>query len=159
MQTVSLYGIWHQYRANVFSCAERSIILTWHWHHIDSFKSLEYYSNDFNLPIRCQSPPKPRNFPLLESLPGDCSGGCWCLGESVEGRDVRCTWLLNRLQAVVGVRHGTGSLGQWVIWVIFHIRVTGSLGHHSDPVWDPSFSGFRKNAQNAKRTFKMLKWQ
>jgi len=22
--------------------------------------------------------------------------------------------------------HGTGSLGQWVIWVIFHIRVTGS---------------------------------
>jgi len=33
-----------------------------------------------------------------------------------------------------GVRHGTGSLGQWVIWVVFHIRVTGSLGHHSDPV-------------------------
>jgi len=23
----------------------------------------------------------------------DCSGGCWYLGESVEGRDVRCTWL------------------------------------------------------------------
>jgi len=23
-------------------------------------------------------------------------------------------------------RHGTGSLGQWVIWVIFHVRVTGS---------------------------------
>jgi len=23
-------------------------------------------------------------------------------------------------------RHGTGSPGQWVIWVIFHVRVTGS---------------------------------
>ena len=38
-----------------------------------------------------------------------------------------------------------GSPGQWVI---FHVRV-----------WDPSFSSFRKNAQNAKRTFEMLKWQ
>jgi len=26
------------------------------------------------------------------------------------------------------------SPGQWVIWVIFHVRVTGSLGHHFDPV-------------------------
>jgi len=52
-----------------------------------------------------------------------------------------------------------GSPGQWVIWVIFYVRITGSLGHHFDPVWDPSFSGFRKNAQNAKRTFEMLKWQ
>jgi len=42
------------------------------------------------------------------------------------------------------------ELGHWV---------TGSPGHHFDPVWDPNFSGFRKNAQNAKRTFKMLKWQ
>jgi len=34
-----------------------------------------------------------------------------------------------------------GSPGQWVI---FHVRVTRSPGHHSDPVWDRSFSGFRK---------------
>jgi len=27
-----------------------------------------------------------------------------------------------------------GSPGQWVIWVIFHVWVTGSPGHHSDPV-------------------------
>ena len=27
-----------------------------------------------------------------------------------------------------------GSPGQWVIWVIFHVRVTGSPGHHFDPV-------------------------
>ena len=26
------------------------------------------------------------------------------------------------------------SPGQWVIWVIFHVRVTRSLGHHFDPV-------------------------
>jgi len=26
------------------------------------------------------------------------------------------------------------SPGQWVIWVIFHVRVTGSSGHHFDPV-------------------------
>jgi len=27
-----------------------------------------------------------------------------------------------------------GSPGQWVIWVIFHVRITGSPGHHFDPV-------------------------
>ena len=37
-----------------------------------------------------------------------------------------------------------GSPGQWVIWVIFHVRVSGSPGHHFDPVRDPSFSGLRK---------------
>jgi len=51
--------------------------------------------------------------------------------------------------AQLASRHGTGSLGHRVI---FHARVTG----HSDPVCDPSLSGFRKNAQNAKRTFEML---
>ena len=40
-----------------------------------------------------------------------------------------------------------GSPGQWVIWVVFHVRVTGSS------FWpgvrpDPSFSGFRKKAQD-----------
>ena len=34
-----------------------------------------------------------------------------------------------------------GSPGQWVIWVIFHVRVTGSSFW---TVWDPSVSGFRK---------------
>jgi len=27
-----------------------------------------------------------------------------------------------------------GSPGQWVIWVILHVRVTRSPGHHFDPV-------------------------
>jgi len=41
------------------------------------------------------------------------------------------------------------ELGQWVTgspgqWVIFHVRVTGSPGHHFHPVWDPSFTGYRK---------------
>jgi len=42
------------------------------------------------------------------------------------------------------------ELDHWVtaasmghISVIFHVRVTESPGDHSDPVWDPSFSGFR----------------
>ena len=52
-----------------------------------------------------------------------------------------------------------GSPGQWVIWVIFHVRVTGSPDNHFDPVWDPSFFRFRKYAQNEKRTFEMLKWR
>jgi len=34
---------------------------------------------------------------------------------------------------VIRSRHGTGSPGQWVIWVIFYIR---SLGHHFDPVFE-----------------------
>ena len=46
-----------------------------------------------------------------------------------------------------------GSPGQWVIWVIFHVWVTGSPNHHFDPLGDLSFLAFRKNAQNAKRTF------
>ena len=63
------------------------------------------------------------------------------------------------------VRNGRGH--QTWNWVIGH-RVNGSFGssftsgspdHHFDPVWDPSFSGFRKNAQNSKRTLEMLKWQ
>ena len=32
---------------------------------------------------------------------------------------------------------------------------SGSPDHHIDPVWDMSLSGFRKNAQNAKRTFEL----
>ena len=43
-----------------------------------------------------------------------------------------------------------GSPGQWVIWVIFHVRVTESPGHHCDPVWDSSFSGFRKKCPKCK---------
>lgn len=46
--------------------------------------------------------------------------------------------------------------GQWVIWVIFSVWVTGSPGHICDPVGDPNifnFSNFRTNAQNAQLTF------
>ena len=45
------------------------------------------------------------------------------------------------------------ELGHWVTGSYG----SGSPGHHFDPVCDPSFSGFRKNAENAKRTFEMLK--
>jgi len=38
------------------------------------------------------------------------------------------------------------ELGQWVIWVIFHVRCETRV-----------FPVFEKNAQNAKRTFEMLK--
>ena len=48
-------------------------------------------------------------------------------------------------------RHGTGSLGQRVNGSFGLSFTSGSPGHDFDPVWDPSFSGFRKNAQNAKR--------
>ena len=40
------------------------------------------------------------------------------------------------------------ELGHWVIWVIFHVRVTGSPGHHFNP--DPSFSDFRKKCPKRK---------
>jgi len=46
-----------------------------------------------------------------------------------------------------------GSPGQWVIWVIFHVRVTGSPGHHFDPVWDPSFYRFSKKCPKCKTYF------
>ena len=56
-----------------------------------------------------------------------------------------------RLSPRAGTRHGTGP---------FESSFTsGSLGHHYDPVRDPSFSGFWKNVQNAKCTFEMLKWE
>ena len=59
----------------------------------------------------------------------------------------------------IPVRHGTGSLGHRVSGSFGSSFTYGSPCHHFDPVWDPSFSGFRKSAQNAKRTFEMLKWQ
>ena len=49
-----------------------------------------------------------------------------------------------------------GSPGQCVIWVIFHVRVTGSSFW---PGVRPEFFRFSKKAQNAERTFEMLKWQ
>jgi len=55
--------------------------------------------------------------------------------------------------------YGTGSLGHRVNGSFGSSFTSGSPGHHFDLVWDPSFSGFRKIAQNAKRTFEMLKWQ
>ena len=60
---------------------------------------------------------------------------------------------------VLFIRHGTASLGHRVNGSFGSSFTSGSPGHHFDPVWDPSFSGFRKNAQKAKRTFEMLKWQ
>ena len=54
-------------------------------------------------------------------------------------------------------RHGTWSLGHRINGSFGSSSTPGSPGHHFDPVSDPSFSGFRKNAQNAKCTFEMLK--
>jgi len=76
--------------------------------------------------------------------------------------DPICPYVRTPMDGVAAVGGGQtwncviGSPGQLVIWVVFHVRVTESS---FDPVWDPSFSGFRKNAQNSKRTFEMLKWQ
>ena len=75
------------------------------------------------------------------------------LSAELAGRRVRCT------ATTVRDRHGTGSLGHWVNGSFGSSFTSGSPGHHYDPVWDPSFPGFRKNAQDAKRTFEMLKWQ
>jgi len=36
------------------------------------------------------------------------------------------------------------ELGHWVTGSIGSSFTSGSPGHHCDPVWDPSFSGFRK---------------
>jgi len=46
-------------------------------------------------------------------------------------------------------------MGQWVIWVIFHVRFTGSSSRHFDPVCDPSFSGFRKKAEDTDKDIKI----
>jgi len=54
-------------------------------------------------------------------------------------------------------RHGTWSLGHRINGSFGSSSTPGLPGHHFDPVSDPSFSGFRKNAQNAKCTFEMLK--
>jgi len=51
------------------------------------------------------------------------------------------------------------ELGHWVTGSFGSSFTSGSPGHHFDPVSDPSFSSFRKNAQNAKRTFEMMKCQ
>ena len=69
-----------------------------------------------------------------------------------------CTYLYT-CNPDIFVRHGTGSLGHRVSGSFGSSFTAGSPGHHFDPVWDLSLSGFRKNAQNAKRTFEMLKWQ
>jgi len=42
------------------------------------------------------------------------------------------------------IRHGTGSLGHPVNGSFGSSFTSGSPGHHFDPVWDPSFSGYRK---------------
>jgi len=51
------------------------------------------------------------------------------------------TAVLSLRPAPIHDRHGTGSLGQWVIWVIFHVRVTGSSFR---PGVRPQFSRFSK---------------
>jgi len=45
------------------------------------------------------------------------------------------------------IRHGTGSFGHPVNGSSF---TSGSPGHHFDPVWDPSFSGYRKKCPKCK---------
>ena len=46
------------------------------------------------------------------------------------------------------------ELGHWVTGSMGHLGHLSRPGHRvtgPDPVWDPSFSGFRKNSQNAER--------
>jgi len=56
------------------------------------------------------------------------------------------------------------ELGHWVSGSMSHLGHLSRPGHWvtGSSFWpgvNPSFSGFRKNAQNAKRIFEMLKWQ
>jgi len=44
----------------------------------------------------------------------------------------------------VFARHGTGSFGHRVIGSFGSSFTSGSPGHYFHPMWDPSFSGFRK---------------
>jgi len=59
----------------------------------------------------------------------------------------------------VANRHGTGSLGHRVSGSFGSSFTSGSPDHHFDPVWDPSFSGFRKKCPKYKTYIWMLKWQ
>ena len=59
------------------------------------------------------------------------------------------SWRGDKLACVQQTRNWViGSPGQWVIWVIFHVRVTGSSFW---PDVRPEFFRFSKNAQNAKK--------
>ena len=46
--------------------------------------------------------------------------------------------------------HGTGSLGHRINGSFGSSFTSGSPDHHSDPAWDPSFSGFRKKCPKCK---------
>ena len=54
---------------------------------------------------------------------------------------------IQQMHSIILTRHGTGSLGHRVNGSSF---TSGSPGHHSDPVWDTSFSGFRKKCPKCK---------
>ena len=53
----------------------------------------------------------------------------------------------------IQTRHGTGSLGHRVTRSFGSSFTSGSPGHHFDPVWDPSFSGFGKKCPKCKAYF------
>ena len=54
---------------------------------------------------------------------------------------------IQQMHSIILTGHGTGSLGHRVNGSSF---TSGSPGHHSDPVWDPSFSGFRKKCTKCR---------
>jgi len=60
---------------------------------------------------------------------------------------------IDRQRRPLGNQRRRGTAHQTRNWVIGSSFTSGSPGHHFHPAWDPSFSGFRKNAQNAKHTF------
>ena len=57
-------------------------------------------------------------------------------------------WTKSQHNFGVYTRHGTGSLGHQVNGSFGSSFTSGSPGRHFDPEWDPSFSGFRKKAQD-----------
>jgi len=69
---------------------------------------------------------------------------CWRPG-SKGGGDTSTTSLSEN-----GTGYGTGSLGHRVNGSFGSSFTSGSPGHHFDPVWDPSFSGFRKKCPKCK---------
>ena len=66
----------------------------------------------------------------------------------VSGRTHRVTWRHRVYGQGTVARHGTGSLGHRVNGSFGSPFTSGTPGHHFDPVWDLSFSGFRKKTQD-----------
>ena len=96
------------------------------------------------------TPNPPSNTALFEHITGQTSSSAKSLSE----------WIIGDLRRLgLHTRHGTGSLGHRVNGSFGSSFTSGSPGHHFDPVWDPSFSGFRKKAQDKDTKIYIFLWK